>query len=99
MDTEAIKQFKQIWELGEKEPTIKKIERKTKEIDFSLCTVLDRFVPCAEKAMASGKIDKSDYEELINLIGKLKKLLGKIKDKEILTAEIEVQKNRRSLYA
>lgn len=99
MDSEARKQFNQIWELGEKEPKVKTIERKPREIDFSLCSVLDRFIPCAEKAMASGKIDKSDYEELISLIGKLKKLLGKIKDKEIITSEIEEQKKRRNLYA
>ncbi len=82
-------QFKAVWQHGEKEPHIKKIEVKKIKVDISLSSILDRFIKCAEKSMEKGEIDRSDYEELIDLTDKLKNILSKIDDKKLITKEIE----------
>jgi len=96
MELASIQQFKQKWELGEKDPVVTKIERKPRELDFSLSTVLNRFIPYAEKALERGKIEKADYDELISLVAKLKKVLDKIKDKDIIAAAINSKTKRRA---
>ncbi len=96
MDTGRLNQFEIDWQRSLKEPKLKVVDLK-RAVDLSLGAMLDRFLLFAEKSLGQGKIPKSDYDELVAHAGNLKKVLTRIKEKDLLAADVAERAKRREL--
>jgi len=94
MKTKSLDQFEIDWERSLKEPALREVKVK-KEIDISFGTMLQRFLVFAEKSLAQGKITKADFDELVTHGGKLIKVLIRIREKDLVAAEMAERAKRR----
>lgn len=82
-------QFETKWQAAQTSPvTIPPAEAvDTTKWDFSLTSVLDRFLVIEDKFLSQGKVNKADHDDLLSKINALKSVLARINEKDLMAAE------------
>jgi hypothetical protein len=97
MENTNLDNFEIKWEQALKQPPVKQVDVQKIEADISVSTILDRFLLIAERSLKQGKIEKADYDDLVVHTSNLKKVLTKIKEKDLVNEEMAKRAKLREL--
>ena len=88
-------QFEALWQQSQHQFVMQPAAVQPIQLDLSLSQMLDRFMAMADRFLAQKKIKQADYDELVEAVARLRPILLRINEQDLLSREMSQRAKAR----